>query len=313
MMAMIEVEQLTKYYGSFPALLSVDFAVDRGEILGFLGPNGAGKTTTMKILTGFLNPSSGRATIAGHNVMEDSVEIRRRIGYLPENTPLYEDLRVVDYLRYCGRLRRMKGARLKTRIDAVVSTTSLWPKFKAPIRTLSKGYRQRVGLAQALLHEPDIIILDEPTVGLDPNQVVDVRRLIQEVGDDRTVILCSHILSEVEATCGRVVIINQGSIVANGTPQQLREELSSGGTIDVTVRSSGDRLKEVLASAGGITGSRVIRDSDGLATARCDLQTAGASDPILSALQQANLAVYSLTPNHASLEDVFRNLTKERA
>ncbi|HMS15436.1 MAG TPA: ATP-binding cassette domain-containing protein [Planctomycetota bacterium] len=314
-MAMIEVSQLTKYYGSFAALKSVDFSVDRGEILGFLGPNGAGKTTTMKILTGFLNPSEGTATVAGHNVLEDSVEVRRKIGYLPENTPLYEDLRVVDYLRYAGRLRRMGGRHLQTRIDAVVSTTSLWPKYRAPIRTLSKGYRQRVGIAQALLHEPEIIILDEPTVGLDPNQVVDVRRLIQEVGDDRTVVLCSHILSEVEATCGRVVIINQGSIVANGKPSDLKEQLGSAVSIDVSARSTGDRLLLALKSVSGITTSRIRRESEGVATVRCDVpgEATAVCERIQGALSHTGLSLVALTPNQASLEDVFRSLTKESA
>ena len=232
-MAMIEVEDLRKNYGSFKALRGVTFEVDKGEILGFLGPNGAGKTTTMKVLTGYLYPTGGRATVGGHDVMENSVEVRRRIGYLPENTPLYDDLAVSDYLRYCGKLRGMGGRRLRRRIDDVVAVTDLWPKFRAPIKTLSKGYRQRVGIAQALLHEPDIIILDEPTVGLDPNQVVEVRSLIRSVGRDRTVILCSHILPEVEATCDRVVIIDNGLIVANGTPTALKQEFGGESLEDV--------------------------------------------------------------------------------
>lgn len=314
-MAMIEVEQLTKNYGSFPALRGVDFTVDRGEILGFLGPNGAGKTTTMKILTGFLNPTSGRAVVAGRNVLEDHVEVQRKIGYLPEHAPLYEDMRVVDYLRFCGRLRRMGGRHLSERLDAVVGITSLWPKLKAPVRTLSKGYRQRVGIAQALIHEPEIIILDEPTVGLDPNQVVDVRRLIREVGAERTVILCSHILSEVEATCGRVVIIHQGTIVANGPTEALRQRYGAASTIDVTVQGTPNRIEPVLASVPGVAASRVRVESGGLATMRCELSgEAGVVSPAISkSLADAGLPLISLVPNHASLEDVFRGLTKESA
>ena len=246
-MSMIQVEHLTKNYGSFQALCGISFEVGRGEILGFLGPNGAGKTTTMKILTGFLYPTSGRASIAGFDVMEHPVEVKRRLGYLPENTPLYDDLTVAEYLRYCGRLRGMDRVWLRSRTDAVIALTHLEPKYRAVIRTLSKGYRQRVGIAQALLHEPEIIILDEPTVGLDPNQVIDVRTLIRDVGSERTVIICSHVLPEVQATCGRVVIISEGNIVANGTTDDLIRE--HGGRPDATLE---DVFRRLTANAGEV-------------------------------------------------------------
>ena len=314
-MSMIEVENLTKYYGSFPAVRGVDLSVDRGEILGFLGPNGAGKTTTMRILTGSLNPTSGRATIAGHDVVSDGLAARRITGYLPENAPLYEDMRVCDYLRYCGRLRRMGGGHLRERIRQVVGTTALEPKFKAPISTLSKGYRQRVGIAQALLHEPEVIILDEPTVGLDPNQVVDVRRLIKEVGEDRTVILCSHILSEVEATCGRVVIINHGEIVANGAPSSLRRELSDKIWLEIKARGTADELKSALNNVQGLGDLRVTGESGGFSSVRAE--TAGSAELVgvamTQALRDAGLEVASLQAETALLEDVFRELTKESA
>jgi ABC-2 type transport system ATP-binding protein len=220
---MIEVRDLWKTYGSFRALLGVSFDVRRGEILGFLGPNGAGKTTAMKIMTGFIYPASGSVTVGGLDVVENSLEVRRKIGYLPEHAPLYPDLTVTEYLRFCAALRDLPGGRAKARIDAVIDLCALVPKRRAPIKTLSKGYRQRVGIAQAILHEPEVLILDEPTVGLDPNQVVPIREIIRDVGRERTVILCSHILPEVEATCGRVVIISEGRIVGDGAPKDLAE------------------------------------------------------------------------------------------
>lgn len=312
-MSMIEVEDLRKNYGAFRALRGVDFTVDKGEILGFLGPNGAGKTTTMKILTGFLNPTAGKAVVAGHNVLEDSVEVRRRIGYLPENTPLYEDMTVREYLRFCGRLRRMGGPRLNERIDDVVGLTALEPKFRAPIKTLSKGYRQRVGIAQALLHEPEILILDEPTVGLDPNQVVDVRGLIREVGESRTVILCSHILSEVEATCGRVVIINVGKIVADGTPEELKQEVSDRTWFDVRAKGDSSTVTTAVGNVSGVAGATATGEALGVTTVRFEsARPEGDMGPaITSALSGAGLELVSITPRRASLEDVFRGLTQE--
>jgi ABC-2 type transport system ATP-binding protein len=218
---MIEVRDLRKNYGSFAALSGISFDVRRGEILGFLGPNGAGKTTAMKIMTGFILPSAGTVSIDGLDVVEHSLEVRRKIGYLPEHTPLYPDLTVTEYLEFCARLRDMPSWRASERIRAVIDMCSLGPKRANPIRTLSKGYRQRVGIAQALLHEPEVLILDEPTVGLDPNQVVPIREIIRDVGRERTVILCSHILSEVEAVSARVVIIAEGRIVGDGAPKDL--------------------------------------------------------------------------------------------
>jgi ABC-2 type transport system ATP-binding protein len=225
---MIEVRDLWKSYGGFHAVLGVSFSVARGEIVGFCGPNGAGKTTCMKILTGFMVPSRGTVRIGGVDVVKDSFATRKMVGYLPENTPLYPDMTVREYLRFCADLRRMPSGRARARIDAVVELCSLQPKYRAGIKTLSKGYRQRVGIAQAILHEPEVLILDEPTVGLDPNQVVPVRQIIKDVGRSRTVILCSHILSEVEATCGRVMIIHEGVIVGDGTVPDLVASVPAG-------------------------------------------------------------------------------------
>jgi len=312
-MAMIEVEDLRKNYGAFRALRGVDFTVDKGEILGFLGPNGAGKTTTMKILTGFLNPTAGKAVVAGHNVLEDSVTVRRRIGYLPEHTPLYEDMTVKEYLRFCGRLRSMGGAHLFDRITRVVGLTALEPKFNALIHTLSKGYRQRVGIAQALLHEPEILILDEPTVGLDPNQVVDVRSLIREIGEARTVVLCSHILPEVEATCGRVVIINVGEIVADGTPEELRGGFSNSTWFDVRAKGEAVRVTEAVGNVSGVAGATTTGEALGVASVRFESsRTEGEMGPaVATALIGAGIELVSLTARRASLEDVFRGLTQD--
>ena len=311
-MSMIEVEDLRKNYGNFRALRGVEFSVDKGEILGFLGPNGAGKTTTMKILTGFLNPTAGRATVAGHNVLEDSVAVRQKIGYLPEHTPLYQDMTVHEYLRFCGRLRRMGGARLKECIERVVGLTALQPKYRAPIKTLSKGYRQRVGIAQALLHEPEIIILDEPTVGLDPNQVVDVRTLISEIGEARTVVLCSHILSEVEATCGRVVIINEGRIVANDTPEALKQASSDRTWFDVRAKGPSTTVAEAVGNVSGVAGLQSTGEALGISSVRFESPASDAEigPAVAAALSGAGLELVSLTPRRASLEDVFRGLTR---
>jgi ABC-2 type transport system ATP-binding protein len=245
---MIEVRDLWKSYGAFHALLGINFTVNRGEIVGFCGPNGAGKTTCMKILTGYMLPSRGSVTVGGVDVVEHSLETRRMIGYLPENTPLYPDMTVREYLRFCADLRRMPGRRAADRISEVVDLCSLQPKYRAPIKTLSKGYRQRVGIAQALLHEPKVLILDEPTVGLDPNQVVPVRQIVRDVGRDRTVILCSHILSEVEAVCGRVIIIHEGVIVGDGTVDALKAGMGA------TDGAPGAGLEQVFRNLTAKTG-----------------------------------------------------------
>lgn len=313
-MSMIEVDDLRKDYGSFRALDGVSFKLDRGEILGFLGPNGAGKTTTMKILTGFLYPTSGRATVAGHDVMENSVEVRRRIGYLPEHTPLYDDMTVSEYLHTCGRLRSMSGAHLAERTKIVVGLTALGPKYRAPIHTLSKGYRQRVGLAQALLHEPEIIILDEPTVGLDPNQVVDVRAIMREVGRDRTVILCSHILPEVEAVCGRVIIIDDGKIVADGATAELGRQHAGAAHFRVEVVGDAASLAVALQTLPG-NPTLGAPHSDGATssiTVTAAVDPADAAAAIIAALNNAGLRLVAFEPKHASLEDVFRKLTRRK-
>ena len=218
---MIEVDRLSKSYGSAQALRGISFRVARGEVVGFLGPNGAGKSTTMKILTGFLLPTSGSARVAGLDVVEDSLEVRRRIGYLPESTPLYTEMRVDEYLRFAAEIRGVPGRRVRDAVDRVVVLCGLQRVVGKDILELSKGYRQRVGLAQAMVHEPDLLVLDEPTSGLDPNQIIEVRDLIQRLGAEHTVILSTHYLQEVEAACSRVIVIDRGEIVGDGTQMEL--------------------------------------------------------------------------------------------
>ncbi len=228
---MVEVVGLTKFYGEVKALEEVTFDVRRGEILGFLGPNGAGKTTTMRILTGFLSPTSGTAKVAGYDVVENSLEVRRLTGYLPETVPLYNEMRVRDYLGYMARIRGVPRRRIRERVDDVVGRCGLTEVANRLIGHLSKGYRQRVGIAQALVHDPQVLILDEPTIGLDPVQVREVRQLIKSMAGERTIILSTHILPEVSMTCERVLIIHKGRIVAEDTPEGLSRRLQQSERI----------------------------------------------------------------------------------
>ena len=234
----IEVSELRKTYGDVVALDGVTFSVEPGEVVGFLGPNGAGKTTTMKILTGFISATEGSARVAGLDVCADSLEVRRRIGYLPENAPVYRDMAVRDYLRFVCDVRGLSKAERERRIRATSGQVGLDSVLDRPIQELSKGFRQRVGLAQALVHDPEILILDEPTTGLDPNQIADIRDLIIEIGRTRTVLLSTHILQEVKAVCGRVLIVSKGRIVGFGTPAELEASAAGGRRIDVVLRAA---------------------------------------------------------------------------
>lgn len=240
---MIEVEHLTKYYGPFPAIQDVDFKIEKGEIVGFLGPNGAGKTTTMRILTCFFPPTSGAARVAGFDVFHDSLEVRRRVGYLPENVPLYMDQTVRSYLSFIAEARGLDRSQRKTQIFQAMDECGLDGVTERLIRKLSKGYRQRVGIAQALIHRPEVLILDEPTLGLDPRQISEVRQLIRGLAGDRTVIISTHILPEVSMICGRALIINKGRIVAADTPEKLTAEFQRAFRIRMEVE--GDDRQEI--------------------------------------------------------------------
>jgi ABC-2 type transport system ATP-binding protein len=249
----IEVQHLTKKYGPFTAVDDISFKVERGEILGFLGPNGAGKTTTMRVLTGYMPPTDGKAVVAGFDVQEKPIEAKRRTGYLPETPPLYPDMTVRDYLTFCAKITGVPRAERKARVGATMERAHVSDMADRQCGKLSKGYRQRVGLAQALLHNPEVLILDEPTAGLDPKQRVETRELIKQLAGDHTVILSSHILSEVSQTCQRVVIINKGRVVAVDTPDNLTARLSGAAVLYVQVDAMGADAGAFLAAVPGVT------------------------------------------------------------
>lgn len=304
---MIEVQGLTKYYGRHLAIEDLAFHAERGEILGFLGPNGAGKTTTMRILAGYMPPSEGVATIDGFDVVDESLEARRRIGYLPETVPLYPDMTVVEYLRYMGSLRDV--VELEDCIESVLEEVHLTDRPESFIGGLSKGLRQRVGLAQALLHEPMVLILDEPTIGLDPAQIIEVRELIQGLGEERTVLLSTHILSEAQQTCDRVLIINKGRIVAEDSPDNLQAQLTGGHRLLVRIRGEVGALKGEL---DGLPGVRDVRRGE--RKGEIEIFTDSAEDrrpEIARAVVASGADMLELRTASYSLEDVFLQLTRE--
>ncbi|MGB9691500.1 MAG: ABC transporter ATP-binding protein [Candidatus Sumerlaeaceae bacterium] len=308
---MIEVENLTKSFGPTQALRGVSFSVQRGEIVGFLGPNGAGKTTTMKILTCFIPADSGRATVAGYDVFENSLEVRKHVGYLPENTPLYHEMSVVDFLMFVAGIRGIPRSQMPERIRDVVARTGLEGAVGKTIGELSKGYRQRVGLAQALIHDPDILILDEPTSGLDPNQIKEIRELIREIGKEKTVLLSTHILPEVTATCDRAIIIHRGQVVASGTPEQLMAMSSGGNSVVVRVRGPRDEVQQRFTEVTGVREVRLLDTENGCVR----LRVMGENPQILAerlfeAAAAHKWVLSELRPEMASLEDVFERLTK---
>ncbi len=305
---MIDVKGLVKEYGARRAIDGLTFHARQGEIVGFLGPNGAGKTTTMRILTGYMPPTEGRASIAGFDVVEDSLEVRRRVGYLPETVPLYTDMTVWDYLEFMGRLRRLPE--VETRLETVLEQVGMEERAESYIGTLSKGMRQRVGLAQALLHEPEVLILDEPTIGLDPAQVVEVRNLIREVGREHTVLLSTHILSEAQQLCNRILIINHGRIVAEDTPEGLQARLQGGRQIFIRVANPDAAL---LSAVGGLPGVlRVTPEEPGIL--RVDAQAGGEVRPLLAqTLVQRGYELLELRQAGMSLEEIFLELTQEPA
>jgi ABC-2 type transport system ATP-binding protein len=307
---MIQVENLTKDYGPVRAVDRVTFNVRKGEVLGFLGPNGAGKSTTMKVLTCYLAPSGGSVKVAGLDVFEQSLEVRRRIGYLPEDTPIYRDMTVREFLEFVAEMRGMKGA--QARIKEIGGRCGLGDVAGKLIGELSKGYRQRVGLAQAMLHDPDIVILDEPTSGLDPNQIVEIRQLIKEVGREKTVILSTHILPEVQATCSRILIIGKGKVVADGTPDELRAR-ERGSRYRVVVAANGVPAADIGSRLGNISGvSRClpVTGEEGAHAFAIDAETAeDLRRTLFRAAVDNRWTLLELVRESASLEDVFRNLT----
>ena len=262
MAGMIEVKDLTKYYGNFPAIENISFEVRKGEILGFLGPNAAGKTTTMRIITGFLPPTSGTAAVAGYDMVDKSREARKLIGYLPETVPLYTDMTVEGYLNFMGTLRSMNPKRIKVRTGEVIDICRLGDYRKTILGKLSKGFRQRVGVAQAILHEPEVLVLDEPTIGIDPIQVVETRKLIKELGRDHTIILSTHILPEVSMVCKRVLIIHEGQIMAEDSPRNLAERLQGVERVQAEIRGPEPQITKALNSIRGVVNVSHSADAD---------------------------------------------------
>jgi len=301
---MISVQNLTKDYGLHRAIDHLNFTAEKGEVLGFLGPNGAGKTTTMRILTGFMPPTSGTATIDGLDVMEDSLKVRQKVGYLPETVPLYEDMRVMDYLKFMGQLHQVPE--IDDRVDEVLVQIGMDERAKSLIKNLSKGMRQRVGLGQALLHQPEVLILDEPTIGLDPKQIKEVRTLIQNIGKERTVMLSTHILSEAQQICDRVIIINKGRIVAEDAPENLQERISSLRTVYVQV---GDNIDKAAALIREIPGILEVKIAD---NGQIQFENVRDLDPraqVAKMLVDAGFDLLELTPEKINLEDIFLELT----
>lgn len=309
---MIEVQNLTKYFADHIAVENLNFHVNTGEILGFLGPNGAGKSTTMRILTGVLPPSSGTATVDGFDVFKDSLQVRRRIGYLPESTPLYTDMTVRAYLDYMAQLRGVSGKLRKSRIADVAERCRVADVADTIIGKLSKGYRQRVGLAQALVHNPPVLILDEPTVGLDPRQIIETRSVIRSLAGDHTVILSSHILPEVSATCQRIVIISEGKLVAEDTPENLTERLQGSDRLLIDVRGP---LNDIAKAVEKLPNVRAVTPAapDGTRLYVDCLVGSDAREAVASTVVGGGWGLRELRPVGMSLEEIFLKLTTEEA
>jgi ABC-2 type transport system ATP-binding protein len=303
----IVVEKITKTYGSQKALDNLSFTVKTGEILGFLGPNGAGKTTTMKAITGYLTPNEGDIKVGRYSVLEQPEEVKKQIGYLPEHNPLYLDMPVIDYLKFIGKLQGVSKEKINERVKEMILTVGLDKEKHKKIGELSKGYRQRVGLAQALIHDPQVLIFDEPTTGLDPNQIIEIRELIKKIGKEKTVILSSHILAEVEATCDRVLIINNGKIVADGTAEELSKKAQVNEILKVGI-SGGDKNK-VFEALKQLSSVRAVDFAENELYEVESKSEQSSTKAIFDLCVQKGWYLTQLTPMEKNLEDVFRELT----
>ena len=309
---MIEVNHLTKYYGDHKAVDNISFSVKDGTVCGFLGPNGAGKSTTMNIMTGCLSATSGNVTIGGYDIFENPIEAKKQIGYLPEQPPLYLEETPREYLRFVAEAKKIPGETIKTEIESVMEETQITDVADRLIKNLSKGYRQRVGIAQAILGDPEIVILDEPTVGLDPKQIIEIRDLIQSLGEAHTVILSSHILSEVQQVCQTVLIISKGRLVACDTPDNLERLFAGSSAIDIIAEATGDQVRRLLAPLAAIEKLEILQEVNG----RCSAQITGQPEEgddlcrsIFFAFSNARLPLLRLNMARASLEDIFLELT----
>ncbi|MGN1027081.1 MAG: ABC transporter ATP-binding protein [Faecousia sp.] len=310
---MITVNHLTKYYGDHLAVDDISFEITEGHVYGFLGPNGAGKSTTMNIMTGCLSATSGTVLIDGHDIFEEPNEAKRCIGYLPEHPPLYMNESALEYLRFVGEAKGLRGGQLRDQVEEVIEKTGIADVRHRRIGALSKGYKQRVGIAQALLGNPKVIILDEPTVGLDPIQIIEIRDLIKNLGKTHTVIFSSHILSEVQTICDRIVMIAKGKLVAFGEPEQLQKQLLTAGEIVLTTDAAVSQVKQALGELDRITDLEFVQGEAGLTVAH--IKTSGsdmneAARGISKCFAQNGLAIYELTQKKGSLEDVFLELSE---
>lgn len=310
---MIKVENLTKYYGELCAVDHVNFEIKKGEVLGMLGPNGAGKTTCMRILTCFLSPTDGNIHVGDLNILEHELEIKKRLGYLPENAPLYPDMLVYDYLLYVANTRQLEGEKKMERIRHLANICGIKEVMHQPIGTLSKGYKQRVGLAQAMMGDPEILVLDEPTSGLDPNQIIEIRGIIKAIGKEKTVILCTHILSEAEATCDRVVIIHKGKIVADGDINSLKQSLGTGSNVHLIFKNAEfEEIKEKLSEIAGVSSISQSGTDNGIIHINLSLTTKDdIRETLYKTIKSQNWILLEFYQRTQSLENVFRELTKE--
>jgi ABC-2 type transport system ATP-binding protein len=305
---MIDVQHLCKQYGVTRAVDDITFHVNKGEILGFLGPNGAGKTTTMRMLTCFIPPSGGTAAVAGYNIYDQSLQVRKSIGYLPENVPLYMEMRVSEFLDYRARLKGVPRRLVSKKARDVMEKCWIEDVRNRVIGQLSKGYRQRVGLAEALIHDPKVLILDEPTIGLDPNQIRKVRQLIKELGAEYTILLSTHILPEVEAICGRVIIIDHGKIIAMDTPEQLTEKMKGGARLTIELRGPGEEIEGVLRKIDGV--KTVDRRGNGVS--KLSIEVAKGRDireEVFKAAVAHKWVLREMKTETVSLEDIFVHIT----
>ncbi len=308
---MLDVQKLNKRFGAVHAVKDLSFQIKKGEIFGFLGPNGAGKTTTMRIITCFIPSTSGSISVDGLDIMENSLEIRKKIGYLPENAPLYNDMQVNEYLSFVGELRGFKGKKLKEEIDKMYQVCNLTNMTKRQIGKLSKGFRQRVGLAQAMIHNPDLLILDEPMSGLDPNQIVEIRELIKKLGSEKTVIYCSHILSEVSATCSRILIINDGVSVATGTADELTAKSGQGNQYHLKIKGDTETIKSKFREINTVSNAEIASSTD--EWAMVDISTENKTDigeDLFKCVVDNGWSLAELRREETSLEDVFTQLTR---
>jgi ABC-2 type transport system ATP-binding protein len=310
---MIQVENLTKYYHTLCAVDQISFNIEKGEILGLLGPNGAGKTTTLRMLTGYLQPSSGNINVKGLSIDKHILEIKKILGYLPESAPLYHDMLVFDYLNYVAAIRQINGNQKMARIRHLADLCGINEVMHQPIGELSKGYKQRVGLAHAMMNDPEVLILDEPTSGLDPNQIVEIRKIIKEIGQQKTIILSTHILSEAEATCDRIVIISQGKIVADGSAENLKQSTRGKNIMKLSVQNADFKtIQEALSDIPGLDDIKRVSETDSLLNVNLSYSsTADLRPEVYRRIKETDWVLLEFLQESQSLENIFRELTKE--